>query len=258
MGLPASRRVHRVIAILSAVVIVSSATSGLLWAYSSYLYLDEGYMRKKAPIAGPALTEAVVTARDAMAAARQAGRRGQVQLATLRSDFGRLLWEVQVRGEDAQPFLMDAVTGETLSPLSAEQAAVIATQYVRGKPPVAEVVFEERFLARAGSARATPAYRVRFRQTRNPEIVIHRDTGVILADEDTGRRIHTFVTNLHQLNYFGFKKTLTAAAGLPLLLLVFTGLVMWAKPRLRRGRLVARGSRAAGSDDEHMTRARPV
>lgn len=65
---------------------------------------------------------------------------------------------------------------------------------------------------------------------------LHRDTGAILADEDTGLRIHTFVTHLHQLNYFGFKKTLTAAAGLPLLLLVFTGLVMWARPRLRRAR----------------------
>ena len=231
-----SRRVHRVIALTSAVVLLSSACSGLLWAYSSYLYLDDGYMKKKAPAAGPPVTEAVVTVRDAIAAARRGGRRGQIQSATLRSDFGRVLWEVQVRGEDSHPFLMDAITGEALSPLTAEQAAVIAAQYVRGNPPVAEVVFEERFQPRAGQARPSPAYRVRFRQSRSPEIVIHRDTGGILAEEDTGRRIHTFVTNLHQLNYFGFKKTLTAAAGLPLLLLVFTGLVMWVRPRLRRAR----------------------
>jgi hypothetical protein len=75
---------------------------------------------------------------------------------------------------------------------------------------------------------------VRFKQPRNPEIVIHRDSGVILADEDTGRRIHFFVTQLHQYNYFGFKKTLTALAGVPLLLLVPTGLVMWLRPKLRR------------------------
>ncbi len=44
------------------------------------------------------------------------------------------------------------------------------------------------------------------------------------------------MTNLHLLNYFGFKKTLTATAGPPLLLLLFTGLVMWTRPCLRRAR----------------------
>ena len=37
------------------------------------------------------------------------------------------------------------------------------------------------------------------------------------------------MTNLHPLKYFGFKKTLTATAGLAPLLLVFTGFVMWAR-----------------------------
>jgi iron complex outermembrane receptor protein len=246
VSLPASRRLHRAIALASTIALVSSACTGLLWAYSPYLYWDEGYMRKKAPRPGPPLTEAVVSVQDAMGAGRRAGRRGQVQSATLRSDFGRLLWEVQTRaGEESQPFLVDAITGETLSPLTAPQAALIAGQYVRGNPPVLEVVFEERFLGRSASARPVPAYRVRFQQARNPEIAIHRDTGVILADEDTGRRIHFFVANLHQLNYFGFKKTLTAAAGVPLLLLVITGLAMWLRPRLRRTRMAGRGVEAA-------------
>jgi uncharacterized iron-regulated membrane protein len=247
MSLPTSRRIHRLIALASAIVLVSSAVTGLLWAYSPYLFLDDGYMRKKAPIVGPRATEAVVTAQETMAAARQAGYRGQIQIVTLRSDFGRLLWEVQMRtGEDAQTFLMDAISGERLSPLSPEQAAVIAGQYVRGAPPVEQVLFEERFIGRSDRARPVPAYRVSFKQAKHPEIVIHRDTGVILADEDTGRRIHFFITNLHQLNYFGFKKTLTAVAGVPLLLLVVTGLFMWIRPRLRRARLASRGAVAPG------------
>jgi len=247
MSLPTSRRIHRLIALASAIVLVSSAVTGLLWAYSPYLFLEDGYMRKKTPIAGPRATEAVVTAQEAMAAARQAGLRGQIQTVTLRSDFGRLLWEVQMRaGEDAQPFLMDAISGERLSPLSSEQAAVIAGQYVRGAPPVEQVVFEERFIGRSDRARPAPAYRVSFRQAKHPEVVIHRDTGAILADEDTGRRIHLFITDLHQLNYFGFKKTLTAVAGVPLLLLVVTGLFMWISPRLRRARLASRGGVASG------------
>ena len=236
MALPVSRRAHRLIAVASAVFLVSSSVTGLLWAYSPYLYLEDGYMRKKAPMVGPAPAAAVVSVQDAMAAARKAGRSGQIQQATLRSDFGRLLWEVQLRagGEGSQSFLMDAVTGEPLSPLTAEQAALIAQQYVHGNPPVAEVVAESGFVGRSGNARPSPAYRVRFRQARNPEIVIHRDSGMILADEDTGRRIHSFVTQLHRYSYFGFQKTLTAMAGVPLLLLVATGLVMWLRPKWRR------------------------
>ena len=247
MRLALSRRAHRFIAIASAIFLVSSAGTGLLWAFSPYLYLDEGYMRKKAPMSGPAPTAAVVTVQDAMAAARKAGRTGQVQQATLRSDFGRLLWDVQLRaggGEGSQSFLMDAVSGEMLSPLTAEQATVIAQQYVRGNPPVEGVVAESGFVGRSDRARPAPAYRVRFKQARNPEIVIHRDSGVILADEDSARRFHFLVTQLHQYNYFGFKKTLTAIAGVPLLLLIGTGLVMWIRPKLRRAR---RGLKGAGA-----------
>ena len=243
-----SRRTHRLIAIASTIFLVSSACTGLLWAFSPYLYLDEGYMRKKAPLAGPSPAAAVVTVQEAMAAARKAGRSGQIQQATLRSDFGRLLWEIQLRagggGEGSQSFLMDAVTGEPLSPLTAEQATVIAQQYVRGNPHVEVVIAESGFVGRSDRARPAPAYRVRFKQARNPEIVIHRDSGVILADEDTARRFHFLVTQLHQYNYFGFKKTLTAIAGVPLLFLIGTGLVMWLRPKLRR---VRRGMKGAGA-----------
>ena len=242
-----SRRTHRLIAIASTIFLVSSACTGLLWAFSPYLYLDEGYMRKKAPLAGPSPTAALVTVQDAMAAARKAGRSGQIQQATLRSDFGRLLWEIQLRaggGDGSQFFLMDAVTGEPLSPLTGEQATIIAQQYVRGNPPVDEVIAESGFLGRSERARPAPAYRVRFKQARNPEIVIHRDSGVILADEDTARRFHFLVTQLHQYNYFGFKKTLTAIAGVPLLFLIGTGLVMWLRPKLWRAR---RGMKGAGA-----------
>jgi uncharacterized iron-regulated membrane protein len=170
MALSFSRRAHRLIAIASAIFLVSSACTGLLWAYAPYLYWEEGYMRKKALMSGPAPTAVTVTVQDAMAAARKAGRSGQIQQVTLRSDFGRLLWEVQLRagGEGSQSFLVDAVTGETLSPLTAEQATVIAQQYVRGNPSVEEVIAESSFVGRAGNARPSPAYRVRFKQTRNP------------------------------------------------------------------------------------------
>jgi hypothetical protein len=241
-----SRRAHRFIAIASAVFLVSSAGTGLLWAFSPYLYLDEGYMRKKAPMSGPAPTAAVVTVQDAMAAARKAGRSGPVQQATLRSDFGRLLWASSSAQAAARlsvfshgrRFRRDAVAADGRAG-DRHRPAVCARQSARRG-----VVAESGFVGRSDRARPAPAYRVRFKQARNPEIVIHRDSGVILADEDSARRFHFLVTQLHQYNYFGFKKTLTAIAGVPLLLLIGTGLVMWIRPKLRRAR---RGLTGAGA-----------
>lgn len=47
------------------------------------------------------------------------------------------------------------------------------------------------------------------------------------------RRFHFLIMDLHQLNFFGFKKVLTIIPGLPLLIAIFTGMIMWMTPKWR-------------------------
>lgn len=228
------RRLHRVVALGSVAFLASTTVTGLLWAYAPVLYWEEGYMKKKTSAPSPAPGEASVTVPDAIRVAERAvGRRIMVEAVLLRPDFGRLLYEVQYRAaESAGVFLVDAITGEPLSPLTEGRAVEIAKQYVRGAPDVEGVDRLDAFVPRSGGA-GVPAYRVRFRAPRSPEIVIHRDSGQILEDQDAVRRFHFLVMKLHQFNVFGFRKTLTVVSGLPLLVLITTGVALWAIPRIR-------------------------
>ncbi len=231
------RRAHRVIGLAVGAFLVSSGATGLLWAYAPFLYWQPGYLEPKSPVVSPPLDSVTVGVRDALRKAR-ATLAGDVRLASvvLRSDAGRLLYEVQYRaGQGPATVLVDGQTGEILSPLDEQIAVAIAREYVRGAPAVKAIARLDDYVPRAGPG-PVPVYRIAFRQPGDPTIFIHRDTGRIVEDEDRVRRFHFFVMRLHQLSFFGFRKTLTAIPGLALLAMVVSGAVVWLGPRLRRAR----------------------
>ena len=87
--------------------------------------------------------------------------------------------------------------------------------------------------------------RVRFDNADATEIVLDRQTGDILEDEGRWRRVHFAVMQLHQLNFFGFEKTLLNIPGVPILLMSLSGGALWLFHRAR-----ARRSRSAISSRE--------
>ena len=146
-----------------------------------------------------------------------AGGRALIEQATLRADFGRLFYEVKLRVEGVPTsLLLDALTGERLSPVTEELASTIAAQYVRTPAAVTGVELE-RYTPRK-KKRAYDAVRVRFDDAGATEIVLDRQTGEILEEEGRWRRVHFAVMQLHQLNFFGFEQTLLNIPGVSLLL----------------------------------------
>jgi uncharacterized membrane protein YkoI len=176
----------------------------------------------------------------------------------LRSDFGRLLYEVRFRREGtAVTVLLDAVTGERLSPISTELALVIAAQYVR--PPAIPIRAEVEQYRPRKKKRSYDAVRVRFDDDNKTEIILDRQTGEILEDEGRWRRLHFFVMQLHQLNFFGFDKTLLNVPALPLLLMGLSGMLLWAFHQARGGRhktAVAASTSTPGSSVRSPSQAR--
>ncbi|MBX3120875.1 MAG: hypothetical protein KF784_17595, partial [Fimbriimonadaceae bacterium] len=79
---------------------------------------------------------------------------------------------------------------------------------------------------------------VRFNDADATEIVLDRQTGEILEDEGRWRRVHFAVMQLHQLNFFGFEKTLLNIPGVPILLMSLSGGALWLlhRARVRRSR----------------------
>jgi uncharacterized iron-regulated membrane protein len=130
---------------------------------------------------------------------------------------------------------VDALTGERLSPISTELARDIARQYVSDAAD-ATTVSPEQYTPRK-KHHAQDAMRVRFNDHDRTDIIVDRQTGEILEDEGRWRKLHFFVMQVHQLNFFGFEKTLLNVPGIPLFMMAVTGLVLWRMQSARKGRV---------------------
>lgn len=219
----------------------------MLWADARFLYWDDHYKEKMRAVGGPPVTAAKVSLPDAIDLARAASAgRTFVEQVVLRSDFGRLLYEIRLGGAGSSvTVLIDASTGERLSPISAELAPALAEQYVA--PPAKVIGVDlERYQPRK-KKRTHDAVRVRFDDANATEIILDRYTGEILEDEGRWRKVHFFVMQLHQLNFFGFEKTLLNVPGLPLLLMGLSGVSLWLSHRARARRAKATEEHRVGS-----------
>lgn len=235
------RQAHRWFGVGALGFLLLSVVTGLLWADAKFLYWDEHYKEKLRPLTGPLVDSAKLPLERALVLAKEAaGGRVVIEQVTLRTDFGRLFYDVRLRGEGGSTtLLLDAMSGERLSPITEQLAPAIAMQYVR--PPAAVTGVEmERYTPRK-KKRAYDAVRVRFDDEDATEIVLDRQTGEILEDEGRWRKVHFAVMQLHQLNFFGFEKTLLNIPGVPILLMSLSGLLLWGfhRARVRRTRRTA-------------------
>ena len=224
------RRFHRWFGVGSAIVVVLAPVTGLLWAYAPYLYWESGYLERKHPAAIADYGSVTLTPQDAMRLVRaQLGGDAKISAVTLRSELGSPIYEVA--GENLAA-LVDARSGAVMSPLAPDVATRIAAQYVRGTPPLASTTLLEQFLHRSGKIHRA-VYQVRFDAPGNPEIFISARNGAIIEEQDAARRFHFWIMRLHQLNFFGFKKTLTIIPGGAIVILVASGLVLSRRAKAR-------------------------
>jgi uncharacterized membrane protein YkoI len=239
------RLLHRWVGIAVVGFLLLSVGTGLLWANARFLYWDDHYKEKLHPLPSVSLDNALLPPIAIGDRVRSlAGRDITIDQVTLKSDFGALVYEVRVRqAKTKHVWLIDATTMESLSPISEGLASRIAQQYVRESAAITNVKLES-YLPRK---KHTPveAIRVSFDDTNKTQIILDRYTGDILEDEGRWRRIHFMVMQLHQLNFFGFEKTLLNLPGIPLLLLGISGALIGALQWMR----TRRARRRSGQQD---------
>ncbi len=234
------RNAHRWIAMSALGFLLLSLTTGLLWANARFLYWADHYKEKVRAVAAPPLENVTIALSAAIHVSKAAtDDAAQVEQVTLRSDAGRTFYDIRLRaGGKARTVLVDAITGEQLSPISSELAREIAKQYVSEAADVTAVA-PEQYTPRK-KHRAQEAIRVGFNDPDRTDIILDRQTGEILEDEGRWRKVHFLVMQFHQLNFFGFEKTLLNIPGIPLFFMGVTGVILWRKQwsRKRRARLV--------------------
>lgn len=252
-----TRRFHRLLGIVFGLFLLTSAITGLLWAYAPYLYWKPGYKHKKASLPLPPLTDAVVSIPIVIRRVQES-EEGKIEAESvlLRKDFGRLLYEIEYEVNGAKSrLLIDAKSGVFLSPLTEELAIVIARQYVEGNAPVESAILLSDWVPRK-KTKGVKAFRVRFQDAGKTEIFLDPQTGRILEEQDHTRRFHFLVMQFHQLNFFGFRKVLTIIPGLSLLFMIATGTYLWIS-QVRRRRL-RRLRSPCELVDEGISRIEPV
>lgn len=221
------RTLHRWLGAATVAFLFLSTVTGLLWANAKALYWPDKYKERVRAVESPPLHEVRVPVSAALKEAGAAfGEHATVERIVLRADFGRLVYDIKARANGAgHALLLDAQTGRRLSPLSEDLARTIAAQYVPSAAAITRVEFEQ-FTPRNKKA-PQDAVRVAFDDASHTHIILDRQTGDILEDEGRWRQLHFLVMRLHQLNFFGFEKTLLNVPGIPLLIMGVSGLWLW-------------------------------
>jgi hypothetical protein len=203
--------------------------TGLLWAYAPHFYWAPGYKDRKSEFPAPAIEEAKLAIKDVLTRIRKLnGDADEIRSISLRQDFGHLIYDVQ--RSQGPTILIDAVSGEILSPLGESLAIQAGRQYVPSNFSVQDLQLLDNYVARDGK-KFGPSAVVRFKEKGGTEIYIDRSTGSLIEDQDRARRFHFWIMRLHQLRFFGFKKELTILPGLSILLMLSSGFLIFRKIR---------------------------
>ncbi|WP_447970593.1 PepSY domain-containing protein [Nitrospira sp. M1] len=233
-----SRRMHRIIGVSSVGFLLFMVITGLLWANAQYTYWDAGYKERVGSVLpAPSVESARISLHELFDHLHHhdmlAGR--EIQEVSLRQDFGRLFYDVRLSGgHPSSSILIDALSKERLSPISRNLAAIIAQQYVSTESHLAAITMES--YTPQNTNLELEAIRVNFDRPDAATIILDRHTGRILEDESLWRQFHFLVKQLHQLNFFGFNKTLLNIPGMVLLIMGISGLWLWRLQVIREHR----------------------
>lgn len=120
---------------------------------------------------------------------------------------GRLVYSVwRLEGHTRQPVrIVDARTGEALSPLSPEQAVGVARSVVGPRPPVRDLrLFEEgdHYLLSAEYDAGFPAYRVGFGDAAHTDVYVSRRAGYVVGTVTDRTRWTTWLGTVPHWLYF--------------------------------------------------------
>jgi hypothetical protein len=145
---------------------------------------------------------------------------------------------------DRGEHLVDAITGQALSPLTADTASEVAGRDYAGPGTIARTTLLETGLLEI-RGRDLPLWRVDFADSRNTTIYVSPTSGAVVGRRNTIWRMYDFFWMLHIMDYRGredFNHPLLVTAAVLAWLLATSGLwlvVLWLKRMKRRRRPVA-------------------
>lgn len=219
-----SRRLHYLVSIFGLIFILATTITGLLWAYAPYLYWDDTYLKKKVDL-NTSLEPTEIRPPIELFNERHDLDNVNLKSLSYRTTGGISIVELCTSPKNSAKEsceLLNAHSGERISPLPQEIASKIAKEYAPKASTLLSSNFIENWQHRKEGIKPA-VWLFKYDDTRETEIIIDANNGRILEEQDTYRQFHFFIMKLHQFNFFGTHKELVILSGLPLLLLMFSG-----------------------------------
>lgn len=218
------RRFHRVLGIILFAWIVNASFTGMMRANASSLYWKErAPAGRPGPVSPPSVEIAKAFENAGKILSADAVIR-EISLKNVREDKPvYLVRAVSKRREER--VLVDAQTGNVLSPVSEQEAVETARDYVTAGTEIESVTLLENFLPRKAQI-SRPAFRVRFRDPDKTEVFIDRDTSEMLYLLDRGRHFGLWMVKLHELEFFHLKRPALTVLGGAVILFAVSGLLL--------------------------------
>jgi len=218
------RKLHRWVGLVTAVWILNAAFTGVMRANATTIYWkNRPSTEKPLFLSVPAVDVAELYAILGQVTDELPVKLKQLELTSL---LGRMVYRVQMSSQQANvELLVDAGSGEVLSPLSEETALSIARTYVRENVQVKKTEFLEVYHARKSETHR-PVYRFLFDDPEATEIFVDRDTGKVLTVLDRGRRFGLWMIKLHELDFAGWRQPGLTILGVATIFISITGLTL--------------------------------
>lgn len=236
-------RIHKWLALVVGIQIIFWVSGGVVMSIIP-IETVRGEHNIADTIPAELATENLIAVGDAVEAASPASGLAE---ARLQYWHGRPVWNVIARNEASQ--LVDAVTGEVLTPISRERAIELALADYAGEPEVAAVeYFEEPTWE---YRRAGPAWRISFADGEGTRVYVSPESGLVTAHRNNAWRLYDFFWMLHIMDYQereNFNNPLVITAALFALVTAFAGLILLVLRMQRLLRMALANRKAVRSD----------
>lgn len=213
-------RIHKTIAIIVVPILIIATVTGVFKANQKW-YWEDGYKKKKQSSHFSISEELVSIYSITQKIDSLSHTKNKFEEINLRDENGNLYYKVATTSKDK--YIIDAYTGNVVSPLSNELASSFATQYVKDKSKIKACELLKNYTSRKAKE-AKPAYKITFDNTVHSEIYLDYQTGEIIEDIDDNRHFGIWIMRLHEYDFFNSKKSITLFVGIIMLLLALSGL----------------------------------
>lgn len=220
---------HRILGLILFVLILNAAFTGLLRANAQWWY----WKKKPSMEAVVSLSRPAVSLEQVFKTCETYFPSGaKICRVELKSLSGKQVYVVEVDRQGKRYLLVDADSGEVISPLNCEFATRIARSLVHDNNSVVLAESLPAFRTRKMS-QPRPVFRILFNDALKTEVIVDRDTGEPLMILDRGRRFGLWVVKLHDLDFIGMSRVALTLLGISIVSLSFTGLLLSLRSRKR-------------------------